>query len=72
MNTTEYQRVCSVNDDSFIEVHNTFDKEGQLFIGIFEMQDNNPMKLREQSVWLNRQDVVDLHARLTKVLEGEE
>lgn len=69
MDITEYQRVCNVNDDSFIEVHNRLDEDGQLFIGIFEMQDNNPMKLREQSVWLSRQDVQDLHDRLTKVLE---
>lgn len=69
-NITDYQRVCNVNDDSFIEVHNSFDGDEQLFIGIFEIQDNNPMKLREQSVWLNRKDVKDLHARLSKILEN--
>lgn len=71
-NITEYQRLCSVNADSFIEVHNNFDEDEQLFIGIFEIQDDDPMKLREQSVWLSRKDVEDLHARLSKVLENQQ
>ncbi len=64
-----FYKGCTVNDDSLFEVFDQFDSEGHLFVAVYEDIPNHPNQaVREQSVYLTREQVEGLIKHLNKAL----
>ena len=63
-----FYKGCTVNNDSTLEVFTQFDSEDHLFIAVYEdIPDKDA--IREQSVYMTREQVVELIEHLNKALE---